>query len=134
MLKAMAFLNLSTKNSNRGRKNYLAMIRSRSVNKFSFSVTYLWSSFKAKHDKILQISQWFLIKRCPPISILFALLSYRVYKVIRVKIFFPHFDKNVIDKWTDLSHFSYQITSNLVKKAIGCMSQRLHTRKSRDTM
>ena len=40
MLKAMAFLNLSTKNSNRGRKNYLAMIRSRSVNKFLFSVTY----------------------------------------------------------------------------------------------
>ena len=40
MLKAMAFLNLSTKNSNRGRENYLAMIRSRSVNKFLFSVTY----------------------------------------------------------------------------------------------
>ena len=40
MLKAMAFLNLSTKNSNRGRENYLAMIRSRSVNNFLFSVTY----------------------------------------------------------------------------------------------
>ena len=40
ILKAMAFLNLSTKNSNRGRENYLAMIRSRSVNKFLFSVTY----------------------------------------------------------------------------------------------
>ena len=36
----MAFLNLSTKNSNRGRENYLALIRSRSVNKFLFSVTY----------------------------------------------------------------------------------------------
>ena len=31
MLKAMAFLNFSTKNSNHGSKNYLAMIRSRSV-------------------------------------------------------------------------------------------------------
>ena len=40
MLKAMVFLNLSTKNSNRGRENYLAMIRSRSVNKFLFSVSY----------------------------------------------------------------------------------------------
>ena len=40
MLKVMAFLNLSTKNSNCGRENYLAMIRSRSVNKFLFSVTY----------------------------------------------------------------------------------------------
>ena len=40
MLKAMAFLNLSTKNSNCGRKNYLAMIRSRSFNKFLFSVSY----------------------------------------------------------------------------------------------
>ena len=40
ILKAMAFLNLSTKNSNRGRENYLPMIRSRSVNKFLFSVTY----------------------------------------------------------------------------------------------
>ena len=40
ILKAMAFVNLSTKNSNRGRKNYLPMIRSRSVNKFLFSVTY----------------------------------------------------------------------------------------------
>ena len=29
MLKAMAFLNLSTKNSNCGRKNYLAMIKSK---------------------------------------------------------------------------------------------------------
>ena len=35
----MAALNLSTKNSNRGRKVYLAMIRSRSIN-FLFSVTY----------------------------------------------------------------------------------------------
>ena len=40
MLKVMAFLNLLTKNSNRGRENYLVMIRSRSVNKFLFSVTY----------------------------------------------------------------------------------------------
>jgi hypothetical protein len=36
----MASLNLSTKNSNRGQEIYLAMIRSRSVNKFLFSVTY----------------------------------------------------------------------------------------------
>ena len=40
ILKAMAALNLSTKNSNRGRENYLAMIRSRFVNKFLFSVSY----------------------------------------------------------------------------------------------
>ena len=39
ILKAMAALNLSTKNSNRGREIYLAMIRCRSVNKFLFSVT-----------------------------------------------------------------------------------------------
>ena len=54
--------------------------------------------------------------------------------MIRVKIFSPHFEKNVIGKRTDLSHFSYQITSNLVKKAIGFMSQRLHIRKSRDIL
>ena len=40
ILKAMAFLNLSTKNQNHGRENYLAMIKSRSVNKFLFSVSY----------------------------------------------------------------------------------------------
>ena len=40
ILKAMAALNLSTKNSNRGRKIYLAIIRSRSVNIFLFSVSY----------------------------------------------------------------------------------------------
>ena len=39
ILKAMAALNLSTKNSNHGREIYLAMIRCRSVNKFLFSVT-----------------------------------------------------------------------------------------------
>ena len=36
----MAALNLSTKISNCGRKIYLAMIGSRSVNNFLFSVTY----------------------------------------------------------------------------------------------
>ena len=40
ILKAMAALNLSTKNSNRGREIYLAIIRSRSVNIFLFSVSY----------------------------------------------------------------------------------------------
>ena len=40
ILKVMATLNLSTKNSNRGRENYLEMIRSRSGNKFLFSVSY----------------------------------------------------------------------------------------------
>ena len=60
MLKAMAFLNLSTKNSNCGRKNYLAMIRSRSVNKFLFSVSY------ETHFSV------FLIKRRPPILVLLS--------------------------------------------------------------
>ena len=54
----MAFLNLSTKNSNRGRKNYLAMIRSRSVNNFLFSVTYEASSKPnmIKHYRFLSFS------------------------------------------------------------------------------
>ena len=40
ILKAMTALNFSTKNSNGGGEIYLAMIRSRSVNTFLFSVTY----------------------------------------------------------------------------------------------